>query len=78
MSSLFAGKPKSKKIAKIISIESPTAFKQSIKTLKKGGLTLHERRALQLAENRAGAMLKKKDLSKKERKQLSKIKGMKF
>ncbi len=72
---LFGSKPKSKRIAKIISITSPTAFRRSIRILKKdgGGLSLHEKRALVLARNRAGAQLDRKDLSPKERKQFREI-----
>lgn len=70
-------KAKDKRLAKIISIKSPAAFRESIKILKKGGLTTKEKRGLVLAKNRAGAILKKKNLSPKERKQfrtISKIK----
>ncbi len=70
--SLF-GKAKSKRIAKIINITSPTAFRKSIRKLKKGGLSTHEKRGLTLARNRAGAQLKRKNLSPKERKQMKAI-----
>lgn len=73
--SLFYEKPASKKIAKKVSIESPTAFKRSIRKLKRKGLTTHEKRALVLARNRAGAMLKRKNLSTKEKIQMRKIKN---
>ncbi len=66
-------KPKSKRLARIIDITSPTAFRRSIKILKKGGLDLKEKRALVLARNRAGAQLKRKNLSAKERKQFREI-----
>lgn len=69
------GKP-NKRLAKIISIESPKAFKKSIKELKKGGLTTEEKRALVLARNRAGAMLNKKNLSFRERMEMTEIKNM--
>jgi hypothetical protein len=65
--------PKSKALAKKVSIESPSRFKQSIRTLKQGGLSLRERRALILAQNRARAMLKRRDLSAKERIQMRRI-----
>jgi len=71
-------KPKSKRLAKIISITSPTAFRKAIKILKKGGLTLTERRALILAQNRAKAILKRKTLSTKERKQFEAIAKIKI
>ncbi len=70
-------KPKSKRLARAISIKSPTAFRKSIQVLKKGGLTLQELRALSLAKGRATAQLKRKQLSLKERRQfkiISKIK----
>lgn len=69
---------KSKRLARIISIKSPTAFRKSIRTLKKGGVTLKEKRALVLAQNRARAILKKKNLSVKERKQFREISKIKL
>ena len=65
--------PKHKKLADIISIESPAAFRRSIQALKKGGLNATEKRALVLAQNRAKAMLKKRNLSDKERRELQAI-----
>lgn len=62
--------PKHKRLAKVITIRSPKAFRGSIRTLQKGGLSLQEERALVLARNRAAAILKKKNLSSKERKQM--------
>ncbi len=70
---LFAGKPKSKRIARIINITSPSAFRESIRKLKRGGLSLQEKRSLVLARNRAGAQLDRKNLSTKERKQFRAI-----
>lgn len=72
--SIFNQKPKSKKLADIIDITSPTAFKRSISTLKKGGITRQEKRALVLGKNRAVAQLNRKNLSTKERKQFNAIK----
>ncbi len=72
------GKPKSMRIARIIKIDSPTAFKESIRKLKKGGLTTREKRALVLARNRSAAQLKRKNLSPKERRQFRAIKKMKL
>jgi len=72
------GPPKSKRIARIINITSPTAFKESIRKLKKGGLSGTEKKALVLARNRAGAQLGRKNLSSKERVQFRKIKKMKL
>jgi len=70
--------PKSKELAEKISITSPTAFRESIKELKKGGLTLREKRALVLARTRAKVMLKRKILSLKERKQMLEISRIKI
>ena len=64
---------KSKRLAGIISIKSPAAFNKSIRILKKGGFSTREKRALILAQNRAAAQLKRKDLSDKERSQFTKI-----
>ena len=67
---------KSKRLARAISIESPTAFRRSIKKLKREGLTLRERRALMLARTRAAVQLKRKRLSMKERRQFRTISKM--
>lgn len=69
---LFA-KPKSKRLAKIITIKSPSGFKKSVKTLSKGGLSLKEFRALNLAKTRAALQLRRKNLSTKERTQFKAI-----
>jgi len=71
-------KPKDKRIARIITIRSPTAFKESIRKLKKGGLTLREKRGLVLARNIADAQLGRKNLSSKERKQFKAITKIKL
>jgi hypothetical protein len=68
--------PKHRDLADIISIESPAAFRQSIRTLKKMGIGAREKRALVLAQNRAKAMLKKRNLSESERKELEEIARM--
>jgi hypothetical protein len=65
--------PRDKKLADIISIESPAAFRESIRKLKKTGIGAREKRALVLAQNRARAMLKKRSLSENERKELQAI-----
>lgn len=66
------GKP-NKRIANAINIKSPTAFKESITKLRKGGVTGKEKKALVLAQNRAKAQLKRKHLSSNERKQFRQI-----
>lgn len=70
--------PKHKRLAKIISIENPLAFKRSIFMLRKGGITITEKRALVLARNRAKAILKRTDLSPKEVKQFKMISKIKL
>ncbi len=70
---LFNGSPKSSRLAKIIKIDSPTAFKKSVRILKRGGLSTKEKRALVFAQNRAGAQLKRKNLSSQERRQFKAI-----
>jgi hypothetical protein len=68
--------PRRKTLADIISIASPAAFRESIRQLKRGGITATEKRALVLARNRAKAMLKKRSLSARERKELEAIARM--
>jgi hypothetical protein len=70
--------PKHRKLADIITIESPAAFRESIRKLKKMGISAREKRALVLAQNRARAMLKKKSLSPRERKELQEIARMRL
>lgn len=71
--SLFGQRVKSPILADRITIRSPGAFRESIRLLEKGGLTLTERRGLVLAQNRAGAQLGRKNLSAKERVEFEKI-----
>ncbi len=68
--------PKNKTLARKISIKSPNAFRKSIRELKKGGVTLEEKRALTLARTRSVVQLKRKNLSTKERKQFKVISKM--
>jgi len=70
--------PKHRNLAKVISIESPAAFRRSIQILEKGGLNATEKRALVLAQNRAKAMLKRRTLSAKERRQMAAIARMRL
>jgi len=74
---LFA-KAENKKLAKKISIKSPKEFKQSIKKVKKDGITTEEKRALTLARTRAQVQLKRKNLSLKERRQMREIANTKL
>ena len=66
---------KRKRLSDLISISSPEAFRASVNNLKgsDGKVTLTEKRALVLAQNRARAILKKKNLSTKERKEFKEI-----
>ncbi len=66
-------KPASRRLARDISITSPNAFEDSIKRLKQGGITVKEKRALVLAQNRARAQLSRKNLSLKEKIQFTVI-----
>ena len=68
--------PRHSKLADVISIESPEAFRESIRRLKRKGIGATEKRALVLAQNRAKAMLKKRSLSPKERKEMEAIARM--
>ena len=70
--------PKNKRLAKIITIKSPTAFSLSIKKLRKGGITITEKRALVLARNRAKVQLKRENLSPKERGEFGMIAKMRL
>jgi len=56
-----------------VNISSPEAFKCSVKKLKAGGIKPEERRAIKKAQLRAKIQLKRKDLSKKEKKEFRKI-----
>lgn len=73
---LFKEPPRSKRIAAAVKISSPREFRESIQKLGKQGFTLHERRALILAQNRARAQLKRKNLSEKERLEFAEISGV--
>ncbi len=68
--------PKNRRLARVISIKSPTRFRNSIRTLRKNGITLTERRALLLARTRAKVQLRRPNLSLKERKQFRVISRM--
>lgn len=68
--------PRHRKLSAIISIESPAAFRESIRQLKRKGIGAREKRALVLAQNRAKAMLQKRNLSPDERRQLQTIARM--
>jgi hypothetical protein len=75
---MFNTPVKSQRRAEIVSIKTPHEFRESIKELEKGNYTLADQRALILAQNRAKAMLNKKDLSDKERKEMTEISKIKI
>ena len=77
MTSIFS-KPKNKRLARDISIRSPTAFRESIRKLERGGLSREEERALVLARTRAAMQLRRDDLSRKERRQFEEINSIKI
>ena len=68
-------KSRRKRLSDIISISSPEAFRASINQLRGADkkVTLSIKRALVLAQNRARAILKKKNLSAQERREFRKI-----
>lgn len=70
--SLF-GPSKNKRLARLVDITSPTAFRKGLREAKKRGFTLKEKRAFVLGKNRAGAQLERKNLSIKERRQFGAI-----
>lgn len=70
--------PKNKRLARIITIKSPSAFRDSIALLRRGGVTRTEKNALVLAQNRARVQLRRKNLSPKERKQFRTIASVKL
>lgn len=65
------------RLAKAISIKSPSAFKSSIGKVKhlKGYSAATKKRALVLARNRAGAQLGRSNLSGKEQREMRAIKN---
>ncbi len=64
---------KSKRLAKLVDITSPTAFKRGLRKAKLNGFTRKEQQAFVLGKNRADAQLKRTNLSPKERKQFKAI-----
>lgn len=71
-------KPKDKALARKITIKTPAGFRRSIRILKKNGITTKEKRALNLARNRARVQLLRKNLSIKERRQFTMISKIKL
>lgn len=73
-------KAKNPRLAKAISIRSPTEFRASIKKVRllKGFTKRQKQGALNIAKARSRAMLARKNLSEKERKQFRAITKIKF
>lgn len=70
--------PKNKRLARIISIKSTKSFRKSIRTLKRNGLSLKEKRALVLARTRARIISQNKRVSFRVRKEKARIGRMKI
>ncbi len=77
---MFYYPPKSPLLAKIVRIDTPANARKSAKTLlkmfkeaKKRSWKAHIKKAVVLAGNRAKAMLNKKNLSPKERRELKEV-----
>lgn len=73
-------KPKFPRLSKAIKITSPSAFRESIEKVRalKGFTKKQKQGALNLAKGRARAMLARKRLSGKERKEFGAIARIKF
>jgi len=56
-----------RRLVDVISITSPSAFKQSMLILSKGGLSNKEKKDIVLAKERAKTQLRRKNLTQKER-----------
>ena len=73
-------KAKNPRLAKAISIKSPSAFRQSISKVRrlKGFTKKQKQGALNLAKGRATAQLARRNLSSKERMEFRAIRKIKF
>jgi len=56
-----------RRLVDVISITSPSAFKQSMLILSKGGLSNKEKKDIVLAKERAKTQLRRKNLTQQER-----------
>lgn len=65
--------PRDKKLAGVIKISSPAAFRASIAQIKRNGVTARERAGLILAKNRVAAQLARSNLSSKEQREFRTI-----
>ncbi len=64
---------KSKRLAGLVDITSPSAFRKGLQKAKQDGFSLSEFRAFDIGQKRADAQLKRKNLSTKERLQFTAI-----
>ncbi len=73
-------KSRNPRLAKAISITSPSAFRESISRVRrlKGFTKKQKQGALNLAKGRATAMLARRNLSLKERREFTAIRRIKF
>ncbi len=73
-------KAKNPRLARAISIKSPSAFRESVSKVRrlKGFTKKQKQGALNLAKGRATAQLGRRNLSLKERKQFRAIRRIKF
>jgi|TARA_Y100000034_G_C6886757_1_gene407237 hypothetical protein len=76
-SSLFF-KAKNKRLADLVDITSPTAFRRGIEKAKVDGISTSEFKALNLGKTRAKLQLRRDNLSSKERKQFETISKIKI
>ena len=77
INSLFE-KAKSKRLASLVDLTSPEAFKRGIEKAKTNGFSLAESRAFNLGQTRAKLQLRRTNLSTKERIEFQKISKIKL
>lgn len=66
-------RPKHPQLAQKIKISSPIEFRRSIQRVMADGYSVRDQRALVLAQNRAKAQLKRRNLSLMKRRQFTEI-----
>ncbi len=69
---------KSKRLAGLVDITSPTAFREGLRKAKQNGFSLQEFRAFDIGQKRSEAQLKRKNLSAEERKQFTIISNIRL
>lgn len=68
--------PSSKRLSRIIKLDSPMSARESVRELRKDGVTKKELRAANLAANRADAQQKRKNLSGRERREFKEVESI--